>query len=315
MALVNGAVSLYENYSKVSCETTANSRGLSSDGAGAKRDCQNPRKRVDINNKSNSDTRPVNINIVWKALKDRGYISFFGEETAEVFMNMTGTIIITENSSSKETFYIPSKIKDDYFRNVLLNGGDIEIFGCSDKVDCLKTVHKTIRIANAMAFKKKVEILLTSIEGKIKSEKAGYSIPLSKDEINLLNLIRIPVFKIMQTTVASAKNGGILNASFLAEVSANDILEKYTDDIMEIILNSLMQFKNKTMNVEATNEMIANIVDIRNFINKQNIKIKKDTEFILNIIFANQEFEKVLANQFSDGLGQVLQFSNQLNNR
>ena len=36
----------------------------------------------------------------------------------------------------------------------------------------------------------------------------------------------------MQTTVASAKNGGILNASFLAEVSANDILEKYTDEIL-----------------------------------------------------------------------------------
>lgn len=315
MALVDGAVSLYETYSKVSCETTANATGYSSDAASAKRDCQNPSKRAHINNTSNTDTRPVNINIVWKALKDGGYVDFFGSETAEVFMNMTGSIIILENNSNKSVLYIPSKISEEPFKNALLNGGEIEIFSCIDKDTCLNTTKKKLKISNSTAFKNKIETVLTSIEGKIRSEISGYSIPLSKEEQTILNLVRFPIFKILQTSIISRKNGGVLNTSLLADISARDILQKYTEDIIEIVLKSLDQLKSKTTNIQAVKEISQNVVEIRHFINSQASKNQKEIEFMLNIILTNQEFEKALTNQFSDGVGQTLQFSNQLDNK
>ena len=127
--------------------------------------------------------------------------------------------------------------------------------------------------------------------------------------------MRFPIFKILQTSIISRKNGGVLNTSLLADISARDILQKYTEDIIEIVLKSLDQLKSKTTNIQAVKEISQNVVEIRHFINSQASKNQKEIEFMLNIILTNQEFEKALTNQFSDGVGQTLQFSNQLDNK
>lgn len=309
--MVDGAVSYLQNAGKLSCEGTANSKGISSDAISARNECMQDSRRSSINNQADEKTRPVNINLVWKALRDNGYVGAFGTETAEVFMNITGTIIVIEDSSGIKINRLNPLLKNDDFIKGLLEGGNLQIYACQETTNCLQTVTRNLYIKPAKSFLKQVENLLTGIELKLRNEKNGGDASLTTAEKQLIQLLRFPAFRILQTSVATSGMGaGTFNAHNLAEVAALEILNNYAEQVLDIVSNSLRSLL--TYNTPDIQQIINNTIDLRRYLEVQGEKSRAYVEQVIRYIEANQEFEKVLSGDFANRMGAVIRFSNSL---
>jgi conjugative transfer pilus assembly protein TraH len=310
--LVGGLWPVTENNKQYLCETTGNAQGVFSDFAQSKSGCQSDSAASSTASKNSNASNLINVNITWKALKDGGYVNYFGTDTAEVFMNMIGTIII--NSDNSSYIQIPAKIRESDFSKVLMNGGSITIYGCSETDKCLTTSPKTVNISEDNAFQHRVEETIISLKTKLELNKSGYSESLTESEKSFIELVNFPVYKILQITVANKSSGALFNTTTLSQLAANDILQKYFEEILEMTQKSLYQLKSKGTNTEAMEDMLKSVNEFRRWVESRSIEHTQKMEFALKLISVSQEFERQLSSEFASDIGGVLTYSNQLNN-
>ncbi|MBS0638142.1 MAG: conjugal transfer protein TraH, partial [Verrucomicrobia bacterium] len=100
-SLVGGVWPRHEQASKTICSTLASGNGVASDYTKARHDCHASRggmsAKISRSDPDNADKLLTeDINIAWKALKGSGFFDLSGvdKELAELFMTLSGTIII-----------------------------------------------------------------------------------------------------------------------------------------------------------------------------------------------------------------------------
>lgn len=289
------------------CAQMALISGSASDADAAKSRCKSPASQVAENNKLNDEQKFTDINFTWQALKKDGYITSLGEETAEAFMSMVGTVI---NKNNADPDFIAPIVFDENYTKALINGGNIKIKKCDEINKCLNLTDKEITISEDVAYKTKIKSLLQSMQDKIRDSENSNN-TLTDSEKALIGQTSIPILRIM---INNAIEQGSVNNDLLAEIVSRRILNQFFDNISSTIRQQLTSLQFKNNNKETINILSKNIDLINEYLDKDRKKISEEFNQLQQIIEMNQKIDAELASQFSGRIKSVLDFGNQLSN-
>lgn len=234
--LVGGLWPRHELASRTICSVMANKQGVGHDFVKSRHNCSEDKagsvNSIRADKKEAADKLLIeDINIAWKALKDSGFMTN-DKELAELFMAVSGTIIITsaQGKEGPKFEYISSKANDPELITTLLEGGEFKFRKCTDHDKCLTltpdgNVHK---IAATEAFKAKIEKLASDIADKIYNDQE-----LSQEEKAFLNAkTNIPLYKILTVYAAYSGSNALFELPAYTEAIALQIIFNYLNDIL-----------------------------------------------------------------------------------
>jgi len=215
--------------------------GRFSDYAAARQGCGASGERDSVIRSAQNDPRfksmlGTEFNLAWKAIQEN---AFLREDLrlAEFFMSISGTIVSRKDRNGNYHIYAKSSLANkDKLLSVLLHGGEVKIYRCSDtrSKQCLVVKERTIRINPERALVEKVRAVLRSIQDKIYADE-----PLSKAEIDFLGSTRLPFYKIINVSTAFRRGGSPMDIISYAELGAVDILFQYLSEILDVIHESV----------------------------------------------------------------------------
>ncbi len=226
-SLVGGIWPATDTASRLICESIGNDGGIFSDWVGSRHGCGAEGKQVQTLNGASGpleEQRPLNINYAWRALKKN---AFFATEDslAEVFMTMTGTIIVrapTGENGSPRRRVLEARAFTAQTLEAFTEGGTIRVYKCGDTTSCLTVTQENITIEEDEAFFAQVRSLIEIVDAAIAGDTA-----VPAPALALLNLSNIPIFKAL--TVARAYNHHFTASEIvlMAEAVALDIAIAY----------------------------------------------------------------------------------------
>lgn len=188
----------------------------------------------------------TNKNVVWDML-ERNAMFKGDRELKEMAITLTGTVIFDAQS---HPITIPSRAGDTKLVKAIMDGGDAEIYRCSDTSQCLKMNVKTVSIRAENGLNRRVAKLISDIAAKAKTDKEG----LSAKEKAFINATNIPILSYIIDPLALGLNESV--ALRMSGYIAHDMLIKY---MREIIDETRGAITGKPLNKEAMNVINANI--------------------------------------------------------
>jgi len=307
-ALVGGIWPKSDEASKTICETLGNSKGLFADAIASKHGCGSGGKRADTLNKVDNNTKTVDVNYAWQALKQSGILisgGSFDTKTAELLMTITGTIIkrnaSNDNESSKVDFK-PALIKDETFITKLLDGGSVEIYTCDEDNHCANPSKTKYSISKDTAFKTRVSNILNSIKTKIVEDNQ-----LSASEIVFLNTTSLPIYKILNVYSAYAIAVSSIDDDTLAEVIALDIIYSYLEEFQKAMTTASKFITSADGAVTKT--FITNLESNISYLNKRKQEHRDSFNATLELINRTQQIEQLLANKLTTQMSETINWS------
>lgn len=301
-ALVGSVWGAHETASSHVCRAIGNSQGIFSDMAASRHGCNDDGQRGStISGNTNPDIPAENVNFTWKMLNDN-YPSF-SREFKEYLMSLVGTVIHTYEGDAgpQGSITFAGSGSEDLFTALLDGGTDIEVLDCNDD-ECLSPTTTTVTITASEALKPRVLELLRSIAAKIESDEA-----LNSEEIGLLGMSAIPLYKIMAVNAASTFN--VVNEgelATLAEAVAVDILESFTRRNVDYVNRGSTTFQN--MNPQAMASWRSQIADVRESLTQISRGVATKVQAVNSIIERSAFIETTLRNEMSPQLNGALNF-------
>ncbi len=214
------------------CATLGTQNNAFSDWLEAQHQCRSvtTNKHTLANNTQDAITHAVkvNLNVVWDALMKSDYLKG-NKEVAEFIMNLTGTVIYDDNGTPT---YLPSMITgNDTAIDVLLKGGELELYRCSQADTCLSMQLGTLTLSAHSAFTAKVRDTIDALYSHIQSEQA-----LSASEQSFIEISRIPVFAML---IDDAHLNVSPESTLYAQSIAVDILHAYLNNMLLMVNQSI----------------------------------------------------------------------------
>lgn len=231
--------------SQTICQNLGRSNGLFSDEAKARHSCQDQSAR---NAAINGSTDPQaalakSKNYTWNALMSNSSTRP-DEDYAEWLMTMVGTVIYikpeTDSTDGRFRFIGPASW-DTY--TALLDGTSVapaQIYRCNGSHgadQCLDPQPRPLNIGPNSAYKARVKAMMESIAQKIRINGT-----LSNDEVNLLGMSSIPLYKILVVNAASQFGLGAGELDSLAEIVAVEVLLGNIDRMLDDVARSQIGF-------------------------------------------------------------------------
>lgn len=240
-ALVGGMWPRVRGAQQRVCEDVGSSTNYFSDWAQARQGCGAGGDFDKAINSGKKDGRFKDLiidngNVVWKAIQRRPFLQN-DSELAELFMSLSGTVILYKDGNSMQHVSYPALVDNNNLVKALLNGDKATIYRCdsTDTDGCLHPkADKVITISSDKAFKSRVAKLLRSMAQKVVKDA-----PLSNEEIGLLQATSIPVYKMLSVQAAYMKDGNLPDTEQYADVIAADILYQYLHESLSIIKSSV----------------------------------------------------------------------------
>lgn len=191
--LVQGAWPKSQRASSYICEHASTQDSLFKDLIEAKHGCRddsNKKKIVSQIRHKNRDILVGNYNIAWKSLENLP----LDEKTKNLFMNLTGTIVVYEipenPAEGRKVSVYPPQYKKAV--DLIRLGGKLEKgYAISDnKIDINI---ETISIHPENAWKEKIYQTLLSLQEKILKERSDTHVSLSEEERSLISTTHFPI--------------------------------------------------------------------------------------------------------------------------
>lgn len=212
----------------------------------------------------------TDINIAWKALKDAGLIDMASTdsiELAEMFMALSGTIIITgggdDNSETAINNYSP-EIMQGKTISALLSGGSIRTMKCDDPEKCLAVSQEDITLEAEKSYFGKVSAIIEEIAVSISDDSDS---SLSVNAQKLLSFSSLPIYQIINVHAAYYRDTVELGS--IAEFLAMDILYGYLGKINKEVSKAAERY-----NKEPHNQVFKSFFENQKEIN-QELRSKK----------------------------------------
>lgn len=191
------------------CEHAGTTSPLFKDMIEAKHGCRDDKaKRQNAMNKvkgKDADILVGNYNVAWKALEGTS----LDEATKNLFMNITGTIVVHERPESgigeNEVQVFPPNFKDAL--ELLRFGGSIKK-AYKIKSNGVDVEIGEIKIVAENAWKSKVHAILSSLQNKILKENKEENTVPTDEEKTLIMSTRFPIGSLL-SLMAQSKGGGI----------------------------------------------------------------------------------------------------------
>lgn len=304
--LVDGVRNKVVTAMESSCVLKAVEDGTVSDTDAGKVYCQSLSNQIRENEKLSDEEKNANINFTWQALKKNNYVSILGVETAQAFMSMVGTIIFDKKGVGN---FIKPKGINTAFLTAFTNGGIIESYKCDESTVCLNLSDTNISISSSEAYNPRILSLLDSIGTKLKDTNNSQS--LSESELNLIFSSSLPILRIM---VNSVTNKSLLKNSDIAEIVSRDMVNKFLQDIANLMKTEVISLKTVNNNTDAVNLIEANIKEFQEFLKNNKNDIKSDIDSYLRIVEANQRLDQEMSSKVASHIKSVLDYSSELEN-
>lgn len=298
------------------CEDIGSKRGIFTDYAEAKQGCSAEGKLTSTLSKAEKSDKNLILkegNIAWKAIQQNGFLSS-DPELAELFMSLSGSIIvrqnkeidavptggkpITEDDRSNSFVPLPSLATNQKLLGALLRGGTATIYKCDETDQCLNPRTTQITIDPNYSLNSQTRAILQSIAQKIRDNVA-----ITKAEIGLLQATGLPVYKMLNIQSAFYKDENILDVSNYAEIIAIDILFQYLTESLSVVRTSSanLQYPEEIMH-----SFISGIDTARNSLRAEQKSAYAQITTTTHLIQQTQMIEQMLSGHFSSHLAQTL---------
>lgn len=295
--------------SQTICQNLGRSSGLFSDEAKARHECQGQNTRSSVT-ASSTDAQAELLkskNLTWNALMSRSATAP-SVEYAEWLMTMVGTIIQIAPASEAE----PGKFRfigpaswDTY--TALLDGTashPAQVYTCGGETgpdQCLNPQPRSLTVTSAMAYKNRVKAMMESMTAKIRTNGV-----LSGDEVNLLGMSSIPLYKILVVNEASHFGLGRGDVDSLAEIVAVDVLMAQIDRMLDDVNRAQVGYD--APDQANFNAWRAQVEDVRKNLSDKSQQLASKLSNTYRIVERTQMLEATLKNTMSPQLSSSLRF-------
>lgn len=235
--IVQGVWPKTQRASAYICEHASTTNSLFTDHIQAKHGCRDDKskrteaiKKVQANNK---DILVGNYNIAWKLLEN---MKDLDDETKNLFMNLTGTIVVHEdgNEQKRVTIFPP---KYEKTVEVLTFGGEIK---AAYKID--KTNHIDVKTSDSIvispqnAWKNKIHLVLISIRDKLSQERSDSTLAWDTQEMELIRNTHFPISSLITLMTQNNGKAGILSIDLYSTLIAYERVIFFAEDVVKSVL-------------------------------------------------------------------------------
>ena len=233
-------------------------------------------------------------NLAWKAIQKHPFLSKSdNKKFAEEMMSLTGTIIVRK----KETIVVepwPSRVYDESFLQILLEGGTTQIYRCKGKgnKDCLSVEMIDLTITPEQSWKGRIKQALAGIQRKILADTA-----LSQEEIDLLSKSRIPLFKIVNILTAYKRETSPVSLYEVADIVGSEMLIQYLREIIGTMRLAVIQLERGQMYDFDIKNFIDELDRVESFVSRYEGRNYKRLEAENQLLLKIETLEQKIASQ------------------
>lgn len=290
------------------CQQVGMGEGIFSDAARARHGCTNGGERNATLSGDKPGTELVsNRNYTWHALMSKSATKP-STEYAEFLMTMVGTVIYVKAEGSGESLgefrFIAPASWDTY--TALLDGtsaAPAKILKCdtTDELGCLNPTTQTLSVAESASFRARVRTMMASMAGKIRSNTA-----LSGEEISLLGMSSIPLYKILVVNEAAAFRLADSDMNSLAEIVAVDVLVAQIDRMLDDV--SRAQSGTQFVSTEEFRAWRDQVATVKTELARKSAAMANTLSNTYRIVERTRMLEATLKNAMSPQLSASLKF-------
>lgn len=228
-------------------------------------------------------------NLAWKAIQQNGFLSKH-PTLAEIFMTITGTIVVKETNGEEHVLIYPSKITDESLLKSILEGGTCTIYSCIDpkKQQCLTISEHENTFTTEHSWTGKVKNNLETIQNKIFNDEE-----LDPSEIAFLASSNLPLYRIVN--VLSAYKHGVCGIDLLnlSDIIAMDMLLQSLKNGILSIREGCLVLKSKQMYSNTIDEYLVSLdrvlSEIKYYETRAMQKINRDVDLMKKIDLIEQQ--------------------------
>lgn len=276
-SLVQGVWPKNQRASSYICEHASTNDSLFKDLIEAKHGCRDDQtKRQKIVNKIHAQNKQIlvgNYNIAWKALEKFN----LDKETKNLFMNITGTIVVYEMPNDpaepKKVSVYPPQYKKSI--DLLRFGGRLQpgYKIANNELDILPNSY--IEIQPEQAWKARIYALLRSLQEKILLERNDSNVVLSEDEKNLISTTHFPIGSLLSLMSQYNGKGAAIALDRYSDLIAFERVIKFAEDIVRDTLSQAEALRSAQINGFELDEYIKqvhNVLKDLQLLNMENIQ-------------------------------------------
>ena len=289
------------------CQQVGGAKGFFSDAAAARHGCTNKGEREDTIAKAGDAAELVQSkNYTWYALMSKSATKP-STEYAEFLMTMVGTIIYdsTKKADSMGGFHFIAPASWDMYQTLLdvSSTAPTKVLQCdtSDEKGCLNPTTKDLSVTADQAFRTRVVKMLDSMSGKIRTNTA-----LSGEEISLLGMTSIPLYKILVVDEAAHFGMSPADRASLSEIVAIDMLMAQIDRMLDVI--SRAQSGAVFVNMDEFKTWRSQVDSVKTELARKSQQMSANLNDTYRVIERTQMLEATLKNNMSPQMTASLRF-------
>ena len=254
-SLVQGAWPKNQSASAYVCEHAGSGTPIFRDLIEAKHGCREPPKRDAAFARAKGNSQDILVgdyNIAWKALSPLS----LDEETKNLFMNITGTIVVKE----KIIHIYPPMYKKAL--QLLRFGGAMEKAYKIEKNEIDVKTSEFLTITPENAWKSRIFKLLKQIQGKILNENKEGTVVLTDEERNLINTTHFPIGSLLSLMTQYNGKGALISIDRYSDLIAFERVLKFAEEVARDTLNQAEALRAAQINGYELDEYIKQIHDV-----------------------------------------------------
>lgn len=290
------------------CQQVGIGEGIFSDAARARHGCTNGGERNATLAGGRPGTELVgNRNYTWYALMSKSATKP-SPDYAEFLMSMVGTVIYvrSDNDGARlgEFRFIAPAAWDTY--TALLDGtaaAPAKILKCdtTDALGCLNPTTQSLSISEAASFRSRIRTMMAAMAAKVRS-----NVPLTGEEISLLGITSIPLYKILVVNEAAAFRLADSDMSGLAEIVAVDVLIAQIDRMLDEVARA--QAGAQFVSTEEFRAWRDQVASVKTELARKSSAMAANLANTYRVIERTQMLEATLKNAMSPQLSASLRF-------
>lgn len=232
-------------------------------------------------------------NLAWKAIQKQPFLAKTeNKRLAEEIMSLTGTIIVRKDKTIVVEPW-PSRIYDESFLQILLEGGQTQVYQCKGKKEeCLSIEMREITIDSGQSWKGRIKQALATIQQKILSDQE-----LASEEIDLLSKSRLPLFKIVNVLTAYKRETSPVSLYEVAELVGTEMLLQYLREIIGNIRLAAQQLERGQMYDFDIKNFIDELDRVERFVSRYEERNYQRLEAENQMILKIETLEQKIASQ------------------
>lgn len=232
-------------------------------------------------------------NLAWKAIQKQPFLAKKeNRKFAEEIMSLTGTLIVRRDKTTVMEPW-PSRVYDESFLQILLEGGTTQIYQCTGKnQDCLFMEMRELVIPPEQSWKGRIKQALATIQQKILVDTA-----LSNEEIDLLSKSRLPLFKIVNVLTAYRRETSPVSLYEVADIVGTEMLIQYLREIIGTIRLAAVQLERGQMYDFDIKNFITELDRVENFVSRYEERNYQRLEAENQLLLKIETLEQKIASQ------------------